>query len=451
MTDRSQTRWLPGAVCAVLAVIHSTARAGPSDRPALAAEQMQEDLQYLRDTWAQKDKSFSSENRAVFKTVVNATLARTHELTPAEFSLEVARAVALSGNGHTNADLGPYLHALPFKAVWFEEGLYVVRTHPAYRELLGARVDRFGGLSAEDCLKRLIPYLSGTPEHIRALSPGYLRQLEILRQLGATAAVDQVELRFTLADGRKKVMTMSEEPSSDPEGLPPYQQLIRLESDGDPPGRWPHVLDGIASIPTAFQRRMDLTSEWIGEGHETFYIKSDQVRQPPLGTRDPFEVILQWKPRTVVLDLRFNSGGDFTKSVQFCEALPRVLPKAKIFVLVGPGTFSAALVTAALLKANGGDRVVLVGETMGDRPQFWAEGAQLELPNSHISVSFATAYEDWSNGCDDISRCFWLNVVYGRKHVSLRPEIHVTTSFKDYRVGRDQVLEAAVRAAHARR
>src|SRR5258706_14085781 len=97
MTDRSQTRWLPGAVCAVLPVIHSTARAGPSDRPALAAGQMQEDLQYLRDTWAQKDKRFSSENRAVFKTVVKPTLARTHACTPAEFSLEVARAVALSG------------------------------------------------------------------------------------------------------------------------------------------------------------------------------------------------------------------------------------------------------------------------------------------------------------------------------------------------------------------
>src|SRR5258706_2614746 len=164
---------------------------------------------------------------------------------------------------------------------------------------------------------------------------------------------------------------------------------------------------------------MNRAGEGVGEGGELFHMNSAKARHPPLGTRDPFEVILQWKPRTVVLDLRSNSGGDFTKSVQFCEALPRVLPKAKIFVLVGPGTFSAALVTAALLKANGRDRVVLVGETMGDRPQFWAEGAQLELPNSHISVSFATAYEDWSNGCDDISRCFWLNVVYGRKHGSL--------------------------------
>src|SRR5260221_14503676 len=106
----------------------------------------------------------------------------------------------------------------------------------------------------------------------------------------------------------------------------------------------------------------------MGAGSETCYITSDEARQPPLGTRDPFEVILQWKPRRVVLDLRFNSGGDFTKSVQFCEALPRVLPKAKIFVLVGPGTFSAALVSAALLKANGGDRDELVCQTMGVRP-----------------------------------------------------------------------------------
>jgi hypothetical protein len=37
-----------------------------------------------------------------------------------------------------------------------------------------------------------------------------------------------------------------------------------------------------------------------------------------------------------------------------------------VSTLAGPGTFSAALVTKALLKEYSGRRVMLVGESMGD-------------------------------------------------------------------------------------
>jgi hypothetical protein len=405
---------------------------------------MREDLVYLRDVWAPMDKSFSPGQRVQLNAMVNAATARAEAMSPADFSLEVSRAVAITGNGHTEAQLGPYFHGLPFKAAWFSDGLYIVRTHPSYATLLGARIDRFGALSAEEALQRVSPFISGTPEHIRVLSPDYLRLLEVLRRIGASNSTSRAKLALTLRSGEHRSMVLSEEPAHDPQGLPSFQQLFRLEGDDDPPGRWPHLLDSLPSVPTAYQRRTDLVSEWI-PGHEgVYYIKADVIAEPPPGIHDPLADILNGRPHCVVIDLRFNSGGDFTKIIIFSQALPRILPQARIFVLVGPGTFSAAIIMAAMLKGHGGDRVVLVGETMGDHPQFWAEGTAKLLPNSGIPVRYASGYQDWSNGCDDVSRCFWLNVALAQKNVSLQPEIKVASKFNDYAVGRDSVLDAAL-------
>jgi hypothetical protein len=231
------------------AALQDTALAAPKDSPALTAQQMREDLVYLRDVWAPMDRSFGPEQRAQFNAIVSDAMARVDAMSPADFSLEICRAVAISGNGHTEAELGPYFHGLPFKAAWFSDGLYIVRTHPSYSTLLGARIDRFGKLSAEEALKRVSPFISGTPEHIRVISPAYLRLLELLQRIGASSSAGRATLVLTLRSGEHRSLVLGEEPSHDPEGLPPYQQLIRLEGDGDPLGRWPQLLDSLANVP----------------------------------------------------------------------------------------------------------------------------------------------------------------------------------------------------------
>jgi hypothetical protein len=442
-------------VVIVLLTAYGVALAGPSVGPVLGAQQMREDLVYLRDVWGPMDKSFGPQQRTQFEGIVNSAIARVDSLTPVEFSLEVTRAVAVSGNAHTEAELGPYFRALPFKAAWFSDGLYIVRTHPAYAALLGARIDRFGPLSAEEALRHVAPFISGTDAHIRVISPGYLRLLEVLQHVGATNSFNKVRLHLTLRNGKPQSVTLGEEPTHDPEGLPPSQQLIRLEGNGNPPDRWPDLLDDVHSVPSAYERYADLASEWIGVEGRVLYIRSNLIADSP-GSSESFEIrtakllrddVLKGKPNRVIVDLRLNNGGNFFNTIFFCQALPKLAPDAKVFVLVGPGTLSAALSTAAMLKGNGGSHVVLVGETMGDRPQFWSEGSQAPLPNSRILVRSASGYHDWANGCDDPSRCFWIDVAISKKNVALEPEIRVATTFGDYAAGRDSVLAAALAAS----
>jgi hypothetical protein len=149
--------------------------------------------------------------------------------------------------------------------------------------------------------------------------------------------------------------------------------------------------------------------------------------------------------RAVIVDLRFNGGGDYTKVHAFARDLPaRIANDGTIAVLVNSETFSAALVTAAWLKHYGGGRIVIIGEALGDAPAFWAEGGTLTLPNSKLPIAFASGYHDWENGCHDLRRCFGLNLWFGVAAGKLDPDSEIGWRFSDYMRGRDSVLDAAL-------
>ena len=427
----------------------------------LTPSQMRDDLVYFRDVWAPLDKSFSVEDRKVFDGIVASAIRNVDSLTPAEFALTVGRAAAAAHNGHTLAALQswPGFHGLPFKACWFKDGLYIVRVHPQYAELLGARIEQLGPLTPEIALQRVAPYISGTPARVRDLSPSYLRLLEILRHIGATSSDRSVNVRIVAHDGKTRIITLNSEPTPDPEGLSPSQQFLKGAADSPIPGRWIDVLDPISPLPPSYGPPVDISSQWLSTEAHILYLRSTQIVDGPgekplwLKMQDIFyhEVLDEHehvRPRSVIVDLRFNSGGNFLEMVLLSKSLPRILPdNGKVFVLVGPGTFSAALVTAAMLKGSGRSRVVIIGDTMGDAPQFWSEGREMALPNSQLWVEPATAYHDWANGCDDANRCYWANVAFAVKSVSLTPEIQIIPTFSEYAAGLDPVLDKAISLA----
>lgn len=330
-----------GALFMVVLVAHA-------QPPKLGPSQMSQDLEFLRDVWGPKDVSFTPKTRATFNRIVDNLIKRASTLTPVDFSLGILRAVASSGNGHTSARLDPYFHGLPFRAVWFSDGLFIVRTHPTRVALLGARIDKLGSLTPEEAFARVSPYLSGNLRWKRVLSPNYLRLIEVLQHIGATKSADSIALQVTLKDGTAQTVALGPTPSRDPEDLPPFQQLIRLETPlpkelrarihGAWSPHWPDVLDTLPTVPIAFQRSEILRSAWLPDAPDVLYIQSDEIKAPDPGeSPNPITEILSKRPRAVIFDLRFNSGGDFTQSFLFTQVLPRIMEGRRIYVLVGPG------------------------------------------------------------------------------------------------------------------
>jgi hypothetical protein len=146
----------------------------------------------------------------------------------------------------------------------------------------------------------------------------------------------------------------------------------------------------------------------------------------------------------LVVDLRHNGGGTiddwFARSA--VERLPAAAP---VFIVTSPETFSGGIAEAAYFKHFGGDRALVVGEPVGDRLVFWANGGTpMILPNSGIPLNVWVAKEDWENGCDDWRVCFWFTMIEDVGVGTLEPDRPVSLSFADYTAGRDPVMEAIV-------
>jgi hypothetical protein len=83
-------------------------------------------------------------------------------------------------------------------------------------------------------------------------------------------------------------------------------------------------------------------------------------------------------PGDVVVDLRYNGGGNFLNVVGFAKELAGLVgPDGRIWVITGRTTNSAAIVFTALLKAEGKGRTRIVGEEASDALTFWWEGGGL--------------------------------------------------------------------------
>lgn len=437
----------------VLALLSATGAASAAQRlPALTPQQIREDLVCVKDVWKPQDKSFSPAATREFDQIIDRAIAHAGSLDSLGFWMSISRALAVSGNGHTNVDGdSPPFPGLPINAWWFREGLYIVQTQPGYEYLLGARIERIGKDDPQQALAAVTPYISGNSVWVKAQSPGYLRIPALLNRLGITSSDKEVPLAVRLRTGesRRVILPLASQPD------PATQQeswRALMPMPASQKGRWSSVLDSVKSVPLTYQTPVDIDARWLGQGHQVLYVRSNQIEGlagSDLGLKLEMILLLQVapnRPKSVIVDLRYNWGGNFGNTIAFAQALPRLLPPGgHDYVLVSANTFSAAIVTAAMLKEAGGGKVVLLGAPMGDEAGFWAEGLPVSLPHSRLGLRPAPQFEDWGRGCHDMKRCFWPDVIWGpASPISLRPDEDISPTFADYAAGRDPVLGRAL-------
>jgi hypothetical protein len=70
----------------------------------------------------------------------------------------------------------------------------------------------------------------------------------------------------------------------------------------------------------------------------------------------------------------------------------------------------------------------------------------MTLPNSGITIRFATGLHDYKNGCQWFGPCFWMNWVYSVAVDSLDPDIRAPLDGQALAEGRDPALEAVAAA-----
>ena len=131
--------------------------------------------------------------------------------------------------------------------------------------------------------------------------------------------------------------------------------------------------------------------------------------------------------------------------------MERLIPALKglwstcaVYVISGPTTFSAAIVTLAQIKKYAGERAIVVGEPVGDRAQFWAErGTAFVLPNSNQYLRYSTGYHDWEKGCteEEEPHCYPASRDEAANIGSIAPDKTIQPTFAQYAAGEDVVLD----------
>lgn len=424
--------------------------------PASQEEANRQDLDYLRKL-ADFDPSFTPVTRAEFLSRLDALMPAAANFDRARLAVEVARLTALADNAHTNAHIyfgtGSFT-SLPIRLGTFTDGLFVVKARQDHSDLLGGQLVAVDGRPIGEVLAALRNFIGGNDAMFSNHAPRLLTSPELLHAAGLGDKPTESRLRLRFSDGAEAEQVLE---GGRPEAPPrknywPVRDLspVPLVSDD---GSWPHVLGGRMQLPDYLARPDQAYWHEIKADKSLLYLQLNRVKnswpEPLAAYLD--RVIGDIKAnniKNVVVDLRFNRGGNYLLAADFTRRLAETVPAdGRIFILSGSNTYSAGIVTLARLKFFAGTRGLQIGGQIGDRGQFWGEGGRTELPNSKIRFRYATAYHDWEKGCGlaDIGRCFLFNYAYAVAPGSLAPQVETGLTFRDYLTGRDPAMEEVLK------
>lgn len=378
----------------------------------LSPDAWRADLRYLaRELSSQHVNAFHNVSRETFAGEVARLDAAIPSLNGDEVLVGLMRVVALIGDGHTHLDLPQSSLRYPVELQWFGDELRVVAAAVPYHAAVGARVLAIGSTPIRDVFERakqLIPR-GENDGRTRFTATMQLTSPEVLHGLGLIVDRQKAPFDLELSSGERVTLTFSPAPLGD-------FSTWRLATGEKP--------------PLYLQR---LTEPWWTESlpdAQTIYFSF--TRYPPdaefrersaaLG-----RMIDESQARRLVIDLRRNGGGDLDRFrrllLPIIKARATINRKGGLFVITGPGTFSAAAVNALDLRNEA--NAILIGSPTGIRPNHYGEHGEFRLPNSGFLISYSTQYHRFGADADS----------------AVVPDRQIEPTWVEFRAGRDPVME----------
>ena len=409
-------------------------------------EAWQADLQVLSDSLLAKDRSFSPAAREQFRRELAKLKNSLPRLDDDAILAGVSRLVALAENAHTRLRLDPtpdgtFATQFPIRIWFFQDGPYVIRTSADYRKALGCRVVAINGHAVSQAKEDVSHLFAGNASWTDYLAPIYFESPDVLHGLGLLGAKDVAT--FTFLDRRGKTFELSVRASPIAQNWETWQELSPvfpadggLTSTALEPSRVPMYL----SHPD-----QAYWFEFLPE-RQLLYFQfniADNAATGPSFQEFADSLLAFFRSqsvRTMIVDLRLNSGGNLEVARDFMKDLGRKTT-ARLFVITGRCTFSAGLYHAAQLKQF--SHAIFVGEPVGDRLDYWAEGGMMQLPHSGAVIEYADGFHRYSLRDYPQNRPYYATLDIP----NLAPDIPVPMSSRDYFSGRDAALDAIERYA----
>jgi len=423
-----------GAFKQILLAIASIAAA----LPAVAAPGP-EDVAAVRD-YVEKNRAYSAPARA--DAVRRLELLPGLLADPARFELEAAHIAALADNGHSVLLPPQWPSRYPRSQVHlglFANGLYVIAAPADQARLLRRRVIAINGRPWQQVRAAYARYQGGEPGFRDQFVPLFMETPALLAAAGLGS--DPATLMLTLDSGRRRrpesvAVAAWLTPFEGEQAFLGYPPLLDAAGLLAPDARPLYLLEPERAFRLAFPAEIDGAYIQLKatRGLEIDAFLTAALAE--LGAR---------RPRNIVVDLRFNMGGDLNVTRAFMRMLPRLVADGgRLYAITSGRTFSAAISSLGYLKEAAGERLTIVGEPIGDRLEFWAEGDLITLPGLGAVMLYAAERHNYITGCPepDCHRAIRDHPI----HVtSLQPDLPTPLSFADFLAGRDPAMDAIAR------
>lgn len=370
-----------------------------------------EDLEYLKKTLPVKHTNlFAKITKPAFETKVNSIISKADTLNYETFTKELFMITVGIGDEHTFVE-PKFTQILPIKFELFKEGVFVTGIDRADSAFLRTKLIAINNHSINSVISLFKEVIqtenkSYFDDHFLHFinNPSFLKGLGIIE--------DNREAEFTLVDKNEK------------------QTKIKLAAvEGN----------DISNIELTFAQSDMLANKKKGNywfnydsDRKMLYFNFNNCRDEqdnPFAkfNGELFTYIARHQPDKIILDLRYNRGGNSGILSPFIEKIKDsyLNSKGKFFVLIGKQTFSSAVMNAVDLKRNSNAR--FIGEATSGNINHYGEVRGFSLPKSKIVIAYSTRYWELWKGMKG----------------PLKPDIHVKYSIKNYVEGKDEAIMQA--------
>lgn len=363
--------------CLQMTTSSATANMKAPRAASLTKEQWRQDLQYLAKELPRRHKNaFHTVSKGQFERAIAELDAAIPSLQEHEILVGLRRIIAMIGDAHTALAPPKTFNRYLLTLYWFGNDLRVLRTTAEYKRALGTRVVGVGRLTLAEAMalvNTLIP--RENEQFLRYGNTSLLPFAEVLHALKIAPDLKRAQWTFEDTEGKRFSLDM--------EAVAPDAKV-----------EW---LSTLKEVPLYRQRFNELMWVTALPNSQTVYLNLKSYPDASTFKRvaeETFKLIDSSQSKRLIIDVRQSNGGDFIK---FRSHLLKELKERatfrkanSLFVIIGRGTISAAMVNA--IDARQEMNAILVGEPSGSKPNSYSENDELTLPNSRLEVSYSTRY-----------------------------------------------------------
>lgn len=368
-------------------------------------------------------------------------------LTEEQRMVRAMRLVASIHDGHTQLEPNSAAFALwyPIRIYEFSDGYFVTSAHKSVGDLAGAQLLEIAGRPATEVIEAARDLFGADNALSRKEGLFPFHNAALMRGLGYAQPNGELHVKVRLRGGAIADRMLTPQPAENST----FEWRFRAEMAGLPFGTFDDWIAPYKGLPyIAFRtadtsrpphftlRRAYLTRALPAS--DAYYVMINQVGDDMVSMiKNALSEVDRQKPRRLIIDLRYNFGGDGSRVLPFIhEFIKRedAPPWRELYVLSGRKTFSAGVMLLAAFIEH--TQCTIIGEPAGAGFNSYGDATSVDDPRigAHMYVSTL-----WHQLARSIDTSEYIDV-----------DVPAVFSFADWSEGRDPAVDPILRGDEMR-